>query len=96
MKLTKKIFDEIVHSNYLKMDLAIQKIAIDKTVRSETVQVLKYFNTNFLTTQARKREQLNFMMPAIKKTFNLMGDDIVQLHTENESLKNKLISYDEK
>ena len=30
------------------------------------------------------------MMPAIKKTFNLMGDDIVGLHTENESLKSKI------
>ena len=36
------------------------------------------------------------MMPAIKKAFNLMGDDIVELHTENESLKNKIRSYDEK
>ena len=36
------------------------------------------------------------MMPAIKKLFNLMGDDIVELHTENESLKNKIGSYDEK
>ena len=33
------------------------------------------------------------MMPAIKKAFNLMGDGIVQLHTEKESLKNKIGSY---
>ena len=36
------------------------------------------------------------MMPAIKKAFNLLGDDIVELHTENESLKNKIGDYDEK
>ena len=36
------------------------------------------------------------MMPAIKKAFNLMSDDIVELHTENESLKNEIGSYDEK
>ena len=36
------------------------------------------------------------MTPAIKKAFNLMGDDIVELHTENETLKNKIGSYDEK
>ena len=36
------------------------------------------------------------MMPAIRKTFNLMGDDIVVLHTENEILKNKIGSYGEK
>ena len=36
------------------------------------------------------------MMPAISKAFDLMGDDIVVLSTENESLKNKIVSYDEK
>ena len=36
------------------------------------------------------------MMPAIKKAFSLMGDDIVELHTENEFLKNKTGFYDEK
>ena len=34
-------------------------------------------------------------MPSIKKAFNLLGDDIVELSTENESLKNKIGSYDE-
>ena len=36
------------------------------------------------------------MMPAIKKTFNILGDDIVELPTENDALKNKIGSYDEK
>ena len=36
------------------------------------------------------------MMPAIKKAFNLMGDDIVDLSTENDALKNKIGSYDKK
>ena len=36
------------------------------------------------------------MMPANKNAFNLMGDDVVDLHTENESLKNKIGPYDEK
>ena len=35
------------------------------------------------------------MMPAIKKALDLMGDDIVELSTENESLKNKIGSFDE-
>ena len=35
-------------------------------------------------------------MPAIKKPFNLLGDDIVDLSTENDSLKNKIGNYDEK
>ena len=36
------------------------------------------------------------MMPAIKKAFILLGDDIVNLSTKNESLKMKNGSYDEK
>ena len=33
------------------------------------------------------------MMPAIKKAFHLMGYDIVELSTENKTLKNKMGSY---
>ena len=36
------------------------------------------------------------MMPAIKKAFNLMGDDIVELSVGNKSLKNQIGDYDEK
>ena len=36
------------------------------------------------------------MMPAIKKDFNLLSDDIVELSTENDALKSKIGSYDEK
>ena len=36
------------------------------------------------------------MMPAIKKDFIWKGDDIVDLSTENDALKNKIGSYDEK
>ena len=36
------------------------------------------------------------MMPAIKKAFKLLGVDIVDLSTENDALKNKTGSYDEK
>ena len=74
----------------------MQNICRDKTVRSDTIQNLKEFNNQSLTTQAKKREQLVSMMPAIKKAFNLLGDDIVELHAGNESLKNKIGSYDEK
>ena len=35
-------------------------------------------------------------MPAVNKAFDLMGDDIVDLSTENEFLKNKTGSDDEK
>ena len=68
----------------------------DKTIRNDTIQDLKDFNQQSLTTQAKKGEQLVSMMPAIKKAFNLMGDDIIELSTENDALKNKIGSYDER
>ena len=77
-------------------DLAIQIISTDKFVRSDTKEDLQKFNSQSLTTQAKKGEKLVSMMPAIRKTFYLLGDEIVELHTENESLKNKKGSYNEK
>ena len=68
----------------------------DKTVRNDTIQDLKDFNQQSLTTQAKKGEQLVSMMPAIKKAFNLLGDDIVELSTKNDALENKIGDYDEK
>ena len=68
----------------------------DKTVRNDTIQDLKDFNQQSLTTQAKKGEQLVSMMPAIKKAFNSMGDDIIELSTENDALKNQIGQYDEK
>ena len=68
----------------------------DKTVGNDTIQDLKEFNSQSLTTQAKKGEQLVSMMPAIKKVFILMGDDIVELSTENDALRNKIGSYDER
>ena len=78
------------------MDLAIQIIANDGTVRSDTVHDLKEFKNQSLATQAKKGEQLVSMMPAIKKAFDLMGDDIVELSTVNETLKDKMADYDQK
>ena len=72
------------------MELAKQIISNDQTVRSDTVQVSKVFNSQFLTTQSKKGEQLVSMMLAIKIAFDLTGDDIVEFSTENESLKNKI------
>ena len=71
------------------MELAMQINSKDKTVRNDTIQDLKEFNSQSLTTQAEKGEQLVSMMPAIKKAFNLLSDDIVDLRTKNETLKNK-------
>ena len=74
----------------------MQVISTDKTVRNGTIQDLKEFNPQSLTTQAEKGEQLVSMMPAIEESFNLLSDDIVELSTENDALKNKRGVYDEK
>ena len=78
------------------MELAMQLSSNDKTVRNDIIQDLKEFNQQSLATQAKKGEHLVSLMPAIKKAFNLMGDDIVELSAENDTLKNKIGSYDEK
>ena len=78
------------------MELAMQKISTNESVRNDTIEDLKEFNQQSLTTQAKKGEQLVSMMPAFKKAFDLLGDDIVDLSTENNALKNQIGDYDEK
>ena len=78
------------------MELAMQLISSDQKVRDNTIQDLKDFNQQSLSTQSKKGEQLVSMMPAIKKAFNLLVDDIIELSVENESLKNQIGEYDEK
>ena len=68
----------------------------DKTVRNDIIQDLKEYNSQSLSTQAKKGEQLVSMMTAIEKAFNLLGDDIVELSTENNALKIQIGEYDEK
>ena len=79
----------------VKTELAMQKISTDKTVGNDTIQDLKEFNNQSLTTQAKKGEQLVSMTSAINRDFDLMGDDIVDLSTKNDALKNKVGSYEE-
>ena len=74
----------------------MQLSSTDQTVRNDTIQDLKEFNQQSLTTQAKKGEQLTAMMPAIKKAFNVLGDDIIELSTENDVLKNQIGQYDQK
>ena len=53
----------------------MQIICTDKTVRSDTKEDLKDFNSQTSTTQAIKGEPSVSMMPAIKKALNLFGDN---------------------
>ena len=66
------------------------------SVRDDIILELKEFNNQSLATHAKKGEQLLIMMPALKKAFNIMGDDIIELDAENQTLKNKIGVYDEK
>ena len=74
----------------------MQLISTDQTFRHDTIQDLKDFNQQSLSTQAKKEEQLTSMMPAIKKAFNVLGDDIIELSVENDALKNQIGDYDQK
>ena len=76
---------KIVHINNIYMELALQIISIDKTVRSDIIQDLKEFNNQSSKTQAKKSEELVSLMHAIKKAFDMVGDDIVQSPTENDA-----------
>ena len=59
----------------------------NQKVRNNTIQDLKDFNQQSLSTGAKKGKQLVSMMPAIKEAFTLVGNDIVDLSTENDALK---------
>ena len=74
----------------------MQIISTDQTVRDDTIQDLKDFNQQSLSTRAKKGEQLTSMMPAIKKVFNVLGDDIIELTVENDTLKNQIGGYNQK
>ena len=78
------------------MELAMQIGSTNQRVRNNSIQDLKDFNQQSLSTRAKKGEQLVSMMPAIKEAFTLMGNDIVDLSTENDALKEKIGDYDEK
>ena len=64
-------------------------------MRSYTVPVSKDFNSQSLSTQAKKGEYLVSRMPASKKAFSLLGDDINELFTENDDFENKRGSNDQ-
>ena len=86
--------DKILHIINHHVELAMQIISNDKTMRNDVIKDLKDFNSQALTTQAKKGEELISLMPAIKKAFDLMVDDIVQLSAEKVSLIIKNHSYD--
>ena len=69
------------------MELALQISSTNQKVRNNTIQDLKEFNQQSLSARAKKGKQLVSMMPAFKEAFNLMGNDIVELSTENDTFE---------
>ena len=87
--------DKTLHKVNLYLELEKQTTLKSKTVRIDTVQDLKGFNSRSSATQATKGEEIVSLMSVVKKGLDLMGVDIVDLSTENETLRNKIVSYDE-
>ena len=65
MEINDENLDEILQYSNLQLERAMQIISNGKTVKSNTVQGLKDFNSQTLTNQAKKEEQLVSMIPAI-------------------------------
>ena len=68
------------------MELAMQLLSTDKTVKSIIKQDLKPFNSQSLTTRVETGEQLVSKMPFTGKSSDSMGYDIMELSSENETL----------
>jgi predicted metalloprotease with PDZ domain len=77
------------------MEQSFELVKTNNEVKKEIIENIKDFKKQSLATQAKKGEELVAMMPAVKKAFNIMADDIYELSTENEILKDKIGDYDE-
>ena len=76
------------------MELAMQITSSDKTVRRYHTRFKRIQLSIFNDSMQNGRTAVS-MMPAIKKAFNLLGNDIVELSVENDSLKNQIGEYNE-
>ena len=54
IEINDEYLDESLHNNNFHLELARQIVSNDKSVRVNTVQVLKEFNSQSLATQAKK------------------------------------------
>ena len=74
IEINEKQFDEFLHNKNFQMELAMQLISSGQTIRNDTEQVSKDFNSQSLATQTKIGQRVVSMIPAIKKAFNLKGD----------------------
>ena len=66
-KINVEYLNETLDNHKQKMELALQVVSIEKTVRGNTIHDSKDFNSQLLATEAEKREQVVSMRPAIRK-----------------------------
>ena len=78
------------------MELAMHLISKDKSARTTAEHDLNDFSSQSLATQSEKGEQFDSSMPSIKKAFDILDVDIVELSTENEALTNEKGTYNDK
>ena len=71
------------------MQLLMTIISKDRIVRNSTIQGLKDSNSQPFATQSKKGDELVFLMLAMMKSFDLMGNQIVDLSLENQLFENK-------
>ena len=67
----------------------------DKKLREETIRDLKDYKSQSILTQAIREEFLT-TLPAVKRRYNILGDEIMELDTENIILKNKTSAHHQK
>ena len=62
------------------MELALQDISIDKTVKSNKTRDLTVSSSQSSGSQAEKGKQLVSMSSAINKILDILGDDIYNIY----------------
>ena len=82
-EINEKYSDKVIRSNFWKNQE--QFISNNEAVRSKT----KYFNS-----QAEKWGKSASVLPSFKKAYDLKSDNIVELSTKEETLKNRNGSFD--
>ena len=71
------------------MVLALHFYSNSKTVRSGTSQDIKDFNSLSVYRQSQKGELIVSMMLCTEESYEIFGDDIVELSIKNETLESE-------
>ena len=78
------------------MDVAKNLASFDKIITEGTLRELKDYKSQSFLTQSKRGEALAAMLLASEKQFNIMGNEIIELHTEENVIKNTIGDFDRK